>query len=396
MEETEDVFKTLLLYRLESENKLKSSPRQPQLGILMASIKLEVSITLYRSPVVAISAFAVVVGLVLGYAVRVMTAPVVTRVVAPAPLTSPAAAPPATADQYPLTIPAQRARLYPGGHLRPEQDLGEQSSFRLSRVSYPSDGYRVYGLMAIPRGPRPVFGWPVVIVVHGYVAPDAYRTEGPEYLAYIQALANHGYAVIKPDLRGHGQSWGVARGAYFSPDYNADILNLAASLHDHPALNAQSVGLFGYSMGGNVVLDALAIAPQRFKSAVIASGAVGDVSDMYYHWRPTSEAGAPAALPERQRVARLFGGPEDNPSFWRSVSPLSYAGSVTTPVQLHHGLSDTVVPPRFSDQLAAALIAAGRPPEVYFYPGVSHVYSGTAQVDLIERSLRLFERTLHR
>jgi dipeptidyl aminopeptidase/acylaminoacyl peptidase len=252
----------------------------------------------------------------------------------------------------------------------------------------------VYALVATPNGPRPIFGFPVVIVAHGYIAPDSYRTDGPEYMPYVQAMANHGYVVVKPDLRGHGQSWGVARGAYFSTDYNSDVLNLAASLRTYAPANAQSVGLFGHSMGGHIVLSALAAQPKRFKAAVIASGAVGDLDDMYYHWQTSSEAGTPAAALERQRVVKLFGAPQADSDFWKAVSPLNYAASITTPIQIHHGLTDAVVPPRFSQQLVAALTAAGHPPEYFTYAGTGHTYSGAAQADLIARSLQLFDRTL--
>jgi uncharacterized protein len=342
------------------------------------------------------AAFAVGVGVILGYGARLVTAPVVTKLVAPVPSATPQPMPLVTADQYPLTIPAQRARRYPGGEIKVEEELGDQGGYRLSRISYPSDGYRIYGLMAMPTTSRPVLGYPVVLLVHGFMPPDAYRTTGPEYMPYMQALANHGYAVIKPDLRGHGQSWGLARGAYFSPDYNADILNLAASLRTHRALNPQAVGLFGHSMGGNVVLDSLVIAPQRFRGVIIASGAVGNMDDMFYRWRPSSEAGAPAAQIERQRVVKLFGGPRDQPEFWRTVSPLNYAASLTMPVQLHHGLADAVVPAGFSRQLAAALTAVDRTPQLHEYAGVGHTYAGASQALLLERSLAFLDQTLLR
>jgi dipeptidyl aminopeptidase/acylaminoacyl peptidase len=339
-------------------------------------------------------AFAVLVGIIVGYGTRLVTAPVVTRVTASAPTPTPLAPALQSAEQYGLTIPAQRAKRYPGGPIKLEEDLGDQGAYRLSRVSYPSDGYRIYALMATPNRARPVFGFPVVIVAHGYVAPDNYRTDGPECLPYVQALANHGYVVVKPDLRGHGQSWGVARGAYFSADYNADVLNLAASLRTYGPANAQAVGLFGHSMGGHIVLDALAVQPGRFKAAVIASGAVGEIDDMFYRWKPASEATAQAPVVERRRVVKVFGAPQDDPAFWRAVSPLSYAGSITTPVQIHHGLADAVVPPLFSQQLTAALTAAGHPPEYFPYAGTGHTYVGTAQAELIARSLQLFDRTL--
>jgi dipeptidyl aminopeptidase/acylaminoacyl peptidase len=343
------------------------------------------------TPLMGMLGLAVLVGGLLGYWLHWLTGPPQQVVVRPTPLATPQPSPGVVAMPYPLTIPAQRTRRYTGGDLHLEEDLGDRGGYRLSRVSYPSDGYRVYALMATPSTPRPVFGYPVVLVVHGYHQPETYQTTA-DYLAEMQALATHGYVAIKPDLRGHGQSWGVARGAYYSPDYTADVLNLTASLASDHALNSRSVGLFGHSMGGYVVMSALAIQPKRFKAAVIVNGAVGTEDDMYYNWQAPSEMSRVVSQAERQRVVKLFGEPKQNPDFWHSLSPLSYADAMTTPVQIHQGLADTTVPPRFATETRDALQAAHKIVEYYGYPGVGHVFAGAAAAQFLERSLPFYDR----
>ena len=339
---------------------------------------------------VGMLALAVLVGGLAGYWARWLTGPPVQIVVNPTPSATPQPSPAVTAMPYPLTIPAQRSRRYLGGELHLDEDLGDRGGYRLSRVSYPSDGYRVYGLMATPTTLKPTFGYPVVIVVHGYHVPETYQTTA-DYLPEMQALATHGYVAIKPDLRGHGESWGVAHGAYYSPDYVADVLNLAASLPSDHLLNSRSVGLFGHSMGGYVAMMAATVQPKRFKAAVIVNGAVGDVDDMYYHWQAPSEIRT-VSLAERQRVVKLFGEPKQNPDFWHSLSPLSYAASISTPVQIHQGLADTTVPSRFALQMRDAFQVAHRTADYCSYPGVGHVFTGAARAQLLERSLPFYDR----
>ena len=160
---------------------------------------------------------------------------------------------PVIADQsvarsaHPLTSPAQRSRSYPGGTIEVEEELGTQPGYRLSRISYPSDGYDISGLMATPSAPRPLLGYPVIILVHGYVPQNRYRTSGPEYQDVIRAFARAGYVVIKPDFRGYGTSWGSPQSAYYSPVDNADVMNLASSLALFRPVDASRVGLFGHA-----------------------------------------------------------------------------------------------------------------------------------------------------
>ncbi len=341
---------------------------------------------------VQIAALALLVGGILGYGLQTLTEPIrEVTVVAPAPTPRVVTG---SSLAYPITIPAERARSYPGGYISPEQDLGIRDGYSLSKVSYPSDGYRIYALVATPASARPANGYPVIILAHGYTNPTAYRTDGPEYADYIAAFASHGYVVIKPDYRGYAQSWGTARGAYFSTDYTADVLNLATSLTRYPPVDASEMAIWGHSMGGHVALEAVTVAPKRFKAAVIASASVGTVDDMYYNWTPPSERANFDAQAEKKRVAALFGEPRQNPAFWAELSPLTYGTDLRTPLQLHHGLADSVVPARFSQEAADALTAKGANATLYTYPKAPHVFSGADEQLLIQRSLAWFDQYL--
>lgn len=301
---------------------------------------------------------------------------------------------PAVRSAYPLTIPAQRSRSYPGGAIVVEEELGTQPGYRLSRISYPSDGYDISGLMATPSSPRPLLGYPVIILAHGYVPQSKYRTNGPEYHDVIRAFARAGYVVIKPDFRGYGTSWGSPQSAYYSPVDNADIMNLAASLALFRPADASRVGLFGHSMGGHVALNAVTIAPNRFKAAVIVSAGVGEVGDMYFNWRPRSDTDNPQAVTERDRIVELFGSPEQNPRFWSTVSPHTYAKQLTTPIMLAHGTADAVIPARFTRQLSERLAASGHPAITDYYVAAGHIFTGADKARLIRSSLEMFDQYL--
>jgi hypothetical protein len=116
----------------------------------------------------------------------------------------------------PLMIEVMRQQSYPGSPLTFEQTLLPGANYNQFVVSYLSEGNKIYALMTIPQGGPPPTGWPVIIFNHGYIPPAQYRTT-ERYVAYVDAIARHGYIVFKSDYRGHGSSEGEATGGYSSP-----------------------------------------------------------------------------------------------------------------------------------------------------------------------------------
>jgi hypothetical protein len=128
---------------------------------------------------------------------------------------------------HPLQIEVMRQQTYPGSAITFEETLAPGDNYSRYRVSYQSDGFKIYALMTVPTDPKPATGWPVIIFNHGYIPPAQYRTT-ERYVAYVDAIARSGYIVFKLDYRGHGSSEGTASGGYGSPDYTVDALNALA------------------------------------------------------------------------------------------------------------------------------------------------------------------------
>jgi len=100
---------------------------------------------------------------------------------------------------------------------------------------------------------------------------------------------------------------------------------------------------------------------------------------------------------ERTRTVRgleeTYGSFEENPEFWRAVSPTTYLADVSGPLQLHHGTADATVSSEFSQNLYQMLSAIDQPVELYLYEGDNHNISnsfGTAMA----RSIEFFDRHL--
>ncbi len=297
-----------------------------------------------------------------------------------------------TPTLHPLTIQSMRLGEYPGSKITFEEKLASGAGYERYLVSYLSEGLKIYALMTIPFGEPPPGGFPVIIFNHGYIPPREYRpTE--RYVAYVHAFASRGYIVFRPDYRGHGNSEGEARGAYSNPDYTIDVLNAVASIQRYPKANPQKIGMWGHSMGGHLTLRAM-VTTKDVKAGVIWAGVVGSYEDLMYRWRPTPiPTLSTAGRRFTQQLIGTYGSPDENPSFWESISPIMFVSEISGPLQLHHATDDSVVPVYFSQQLAEAMQAAGQPVEFYTYPGDDHNIANSFSLAM-QRSVEFFDRHL--
>jgi hypothetical protein len=147
-------------------------------------------------------------------------------------------------------------------------------------ASYDSDGLRLYTRVDIPPSAPPLEGYPVVVLVHGWMGIEAapsmnfYVDDDSNYDRMIDAYVDAGFAVLTPGWRGHGTVDGVPadgiefmqawdNSSYLSPVFYAiDVLNLLDSLDTlkEAELDLESINMVSHSQGGDVALIALAIA----------------------------------------------------------------------------------------------------------------------------------------
>lgn len=98
-------------------------------------------------------------------------------------------------------------------------------------------------------------------------------------------------------------------------------------------------------------------------------------------------------------MTETYGGPEENPAFWASISPSSYLTDLSGPIQLHHGTADDSVPVEFSEELYARLTELDPPTEyaqaseLYIYPDNDHNLSQSFG-QAMQRSIAFLNRHL--
>lgn len=289
-----------------------------------------------------------------------------------------------TPKNNPLSIHSMQQKAYPGSDLIIEETISTTASYTSYLVSYTSENLKQYGLLTVPKGPKPKGGWPVILFNHGYIPPAQYNTQ-TSYASMITPLASAGYIVFKPDYRGNGSSDGTPLQPYISPDYITDSMNALASIKRYADANPQKIGVFGHSMGGNISLHELEIT-QAFKAAVIMAGTVGDQTSILKWWqqRITDHSIVGNDLDTSSvvmQMVREHGDPASNASYWDQIDQTKYLQAISAPVQLHVGTADVMVPVTFSSQLNELLQKQGKTVEYHSYQGADHnlaPYTATA------------------
>ena len=297
-----------------------------------------------------------------------------------------------------LTIATLRNMEITGSPITIEQTLANGVGYSQYIASYISEGNKIYGLLTVPFGDPPPGGFKAIVFNHGYIPPDSYRTT-ERYVAYVATLASHGFVVFKIDMRGHGNSEGVATGSYFSPGYTIDAIAGFKSLQTLDYVDPQGIGMWGHSMAGNVVLRAMLVEPD-IKAGVIWAGAVYSYDD-FVTYRiddpsrpPAGSAQASASRSRSRALISLYGEPNSTRPFWRAVSLTENIDYLQSPLQIHHAVNDTVVNVGYSIDLSTVLAQHNKVYEFYTYDGGGHDIESPSFETAILRTITFFQKYL--
>jgi dipeptidyl aminopeptidase/acylaminoacyl peptidase len=81
-----------------------------------------------------------------------------------------------------------------------------------------------------------------------------------------------------------------------------------------------------------------------------------------------------------------------SPTLLKAISPIYHLDRVSTPISVHHGSADTVVPPEWSADLCQRLTDAQHPVECHAYLGMPHTFSGASDDLFMRRVVAFFDR----
>ena len=284
---------------------------------------------------------------------------------------------PTNSPLYPYSYDVLRQKQYGQGEIKIEGNLISDTKFTRYQISYPSDGLKIYGFIDVPLASGK---FPVVIALHGHINLDVYRTM--DYSSrYADLIARSGYIVIHPNLRNYPPS-DNGLDQFYSGSAD-DVLNLIAMVRKQAGqsgflakADASRIGIWGHSMGGGIALRVITLDP-GIRAAVLYGAVTGDLSLRRFGFSGANQVYA-----------------QSHPEEIQLISPSSHYGEIQAAVSIHHGLSDTRVPPQWSKDLCSQMTDLGKNVECFFYPDAPHTFSGETEQLFNQRSVDFFSKYL--
>ncbi len=249
----------------------------------------------------------------------------------------------------------------------------KQRAYGVSQVEFfdftTSEGVTLNGWMIKPPAFDATKQYPVLMYVYGgpgsQQVTDAWK--GQNYW-WFQMLAQQGFIVACVDNRGTG-----GRGAEFKKmtylqlgHYETiDQIEAARYLGSQPWVDAERIGIFGWSYGGYMSSLCLLKGNDVFKAAI----AVAPVTN--WKWYDTIYT---------ERYMRTA---SENPEGYEQNSPVNFADRLKGNYLIIHGMGDDNVHFQHTAEMVNALIAANKQFDTYFYPNRNHgIYGGPTRLHL--------------
>ncbi len=250
-------------------------------------------------------------------------------------------------------------------------------------VRWPSfDGRTLSGLLYRPPA-RFAGKWPVIVNLHG--GPEGQAR--PTFLGRWNYFASElGVALLYPNVRGSegfGKSFLQLDNGRLREDSVRDIGALFDWIAEQPDLDADRVMVTGGSYGGYMTLATVVHYGERIRCAVDVVGISNFVTFL-----ENTEA-------YRQDLRRAEYGDERDPAmreFLLSISPLSHAARIRTPLLIVQGQNDPRVPVTESEQMVAALRASGTPVWYLMARDEGHGFAKKSNADFQFYATVLFAR----
>lgn len=195
-----------------------------------------------------------------------------------------------------------------------------------------------------------------------------------------QMLAQQGYIVVCVDGRGTG-----LKGRDFKKMTQKELgkyevqdqIAVAQKLGELPYIDANRIGIWGWSYGGFMAANCLFQGADTFSMAI----SVAPVSSWRFYDTIYTE--------------RYMQTPQENPSGYDENSPISHVDKLQGDFLLVHGSADDNVHVQNTTRLVEALVQADKDFEWAIYPDKNHsIYGGNTRLHLFKKMTKFIHETL--
>ena len=235
----------------------------------------------------------------------------------------------------------------------------------------------LYYRMVKPHAFDPTKKYPTVVYVYG--GPHAHNVDASWHWgsrSWETYMAQKGYVLFIIDNRGsenRGRDFEQATFHQLGQIEMKDQMKGVEFLKSLPYVDANRLGVHGWSFGGFMTISLMTNYPDVFKVGV----AGGPVIDWKWY--------------EVMYGERYMGTPQDNPEGYAKSSLISKAKNLKGKLQIITGYNDNTVVPQHCLSFLDACVKAGTQPDFFAYPGEEHNMRGHASVHLHERITQYFE-----
>ncbi|HJZ64511.1 MAG TPA: DPP IV N-terminal domain-containing protein [Candidatus Acidoferrum sp.] len=266
-----------------------------------------------------------------------------------------------------------------------ENKVEELASYKLSPTEFfkvkAHDGMELYASMIKPPNFDPSKKYPVIVFTYGGPGAQVVLNQwgGSTYL-WHQLLAGKGFIIFSLDNRGS-----TGRGHVFEEPIHyrfgaqelLDQKDGATWLKSQPYVDANHIGIWGWSYGGHMTLHLMFEDSVDFK----AGFAGGPVTDWHFYDTIYTE--------------RYMGLLPENEKNYKEASPVDKVAQLKGPLLIAHGTGDDNVHFANTLKLVDTLIAKGKQVEVMPFPGRGHgVSDAPARIVLMNRATKFFVENL--
>lgn len=262
----------------------------------------------------------------------------------------------------------------------PEDRMGEMRPI-LVRAR---DGKELRGFLALPPGVEDPKNLPMIVNPHG--GPHGiFDTWGFNW--EVQMLASRGYAVLQINFRGsggYGRAFEEAGYMEWGAKMQDDVTDATLWAIEQGIADRDRICIYGASYGAYASLMGVAKEPNLYKCAVGYVG-VYDLPTMY------TDGDIPQRASGVRYLERVIG---RNSAVLAERSPAQQADRIRVPVFLVAGREDVRTPPKQTEIMNRALIAAGNTPEeFYIQSGEGHgFYDEANRLTLYTKMFEFFQR----
>lgn len=222
--------------------------------------------------------------------------------------------------------------------------------------------------------------YPVMVYVYGGPHAQLVTNEwlgGASLFDYY--MAQNGYVVFTLDNRGsdaRGRDFEHVIHRSLGVNEMADQMKGIEYLKKQPFVDADRIGVYGWSFGGFMATSLMVNHPETFKVGV----AGGPVIDWKYY--------------EVMYGERYMDTPQENPEGYAKTALPAQAGKLQGRLLMIHGAQDNVVVQQHSMEFIQACIAAGKQVDYFLYPTHEHNVRGKDRIHLNQKIADYFDTYL--